>query len=333
MRAAVYSRFGGPEQVRVEEVPKPGPGAGDLLVRVHATTVSAADHRMRSRRVPRGLGLLVGPTLGFFRPRRQVLGMNAAGVVEAVGEQVTTFGPGDEVVASLAPGFGGHAEYVVVPAGGVVARKPAGVSFEDSAALVFGGLTALDFLGRADVSSGRDVLVNGATGSVGSAAVQLAANQGARVTAVCSGSGRDVAMSLGATSVIDYTVEDFTGGGRAYDVVVDCVGNAPWRRVKGCIGPGGALLLVVSDLRGQLGAALKGRRSGRLVTAGGLKSTSDDLAHLLHLAAEGHLRPAVDRTYDLDQIVEAHRYVDTWRKKGNVVVRIGVSGQTGDPED
>ena len=321
MRAAVAHRFGGPEVMAVEEVRKPVPKADELLVRVHASTVSIADHRVRSRDVPKGMWFYIPLALGVFRPRKRVLGMDVAGVVEAVGDEVEGFAPGDEVVAMLGSDFGGHAEYACVSTSKAIARKPANLTWGESVALVFGGSTALSFLNRTRISAGSEVLVNGASGAVGTAAVQLAKHRGARVTAVTSGGNADLVRSLGADRVIDYRAEDFASDGATFDVIVECVGNAPYERVASSLKPDGALLLVITALRGLLGASWHSR-GGRLVTATGEPVTHDDLARLMRLAESGEFRPVIDRTFDLDDIVDAHRYVDTGRKRGNVVLRI-----------
>ncbi|MGY1771007.1 NAD(P)-dependent alcohol dehydrogenase [Blastococcus sp. SYSU D00813] len=322
MRAAVYRRFGGPDTVGVEDVPRPSLGGDDVLIRVRASTVSAADHRARSREVPRGLGLLAAAGIGALRPKHRVLGMDVAGVVEAVGANVTRFVPGDEVVAMPGPAFGGHAEYARIRSVGAVARKPRNMTFEDAVTLVFGGLTARRFLQQAHLVPGATVLVNGASGAVGTAAVQLAAHAGAYVTAVCSGPNRDLVVSLGADRVIDHTTEDFTADPATYDVIVDCVGNAPYERVRHLLRPGGALLLVIADLPAILRAPIRSRRTGHRITTDGGTPTADDLAFLVALAEAGGYRAVRDRTFDLADVAEAHRYVDTGRKRGNVVLRI-----------
>jgi NADPH:quinone reductase-like Zn-dependent oxidoreductase len=322
MRAAVYHRFGGPDTVHVERVAQPPVGPDDVLVRVHASTVSVADHRARSREVPRGLGLLAAAGIGLLRPKHPVLGFDAAGVVETVGANVTAFAPGDEVIAMTGGQFGGHAEYARVPQTAAITHKPRNMTFEDAVTLVFGGLTAHGFLKQASLAPGAAVLVNGASGAVGTAAVQLAAHAGAKVTGVCSGANRELVTSLGAERVIDYTAEDFTAGPATYDVIVDCVGNAPFERVRHLLKPGGALLLVITDLPGLLLARLRGRRTGHVVTADVGTPTAEDLAFLIDLAEAGAYRAVRDRTYDLADIAEAHRYVDTGRKRGNVVLRL-----------
>ncbi|WP_458780536.1 NAD(P)-dependent alcohol dehydrogenase [Arthrobacter sp. D3-16] len=325
MKAAVYRQFGGPDMVQLEERPKPTPRHGELLVRVQASTVSAADHRARTKNVPKGVKLLSSLTLGFITPRIPVLGMDVAGVVESVSPDVTGFAPGDEVIAMLGARFGGHAEYVTVPQNGAVTHKPRNLGFEEAAALVFGGITAQAFLGRANLTLGAEVLVIGASGAVGTAAVQLANLAGAQVTAVCSGGNANLVQSLGARRVIDYTKEDFTQLAETYDIIVDCVGNVPFSRLQPLIKPEGALLSVIADLVGILAARSRSRRTGRHITAGNVPFTAADLTHIAHLAGAGLFHPVIDRTFDLSNIADAHRYVDTGRKKGNVIVRVAPS--------
>jgi NADPH:quinone reductase-like Zn-dependent oxidoreductase len=325
MRAAVYRRFGGPEVVSVEVLPRPSVGRNDVLIRAYASTVSAADHRARSRDVPRGLWLLAAFGIGAFRPKHSVLGMDIAGVVEAVGADVTGYRPGDEVIAMLGADFGGHAEYARVRQGDAIALKPQNMTFEDAVTLVFGGLTARGFLNQAKVVPGATVLVNGAAGAVGTAAVQLANHAGAHVTGICRGANRDLVISLGADRVIDYTTEDFTADATHYDVIVDCVGNAPFKRVRHLLKPGSALLLVIADFQGLMQAPLLSRRTGTLVIASPRKPTAEDLAYLVQLAETGHYRAVRDRTYHLTDIAAAHQYVDTRHKRGAVTVRIASS--------
>jgi NADPH:quinone reductase-like Zn-dependent oxidoreductase len=323
MRAAVSRRFGGPEVVMLESVPRPEPKAGEVLVRVKAAGVSVADHRMRSRDLPRGLGALGLVMLGVFRPRHPILGVDAAGVVEAVGAGVEGLAPGDEVVAM--PGFamGCHAEFVIAKAT-QVGRKPHNLSFEEAAALPFGGSTALSFLAHVELREGVEVLVNGGSSAVGSIAVQLAARAGARVTAVTSTRNIELVRSLGADRVIDYTTTDFAAEDATYDVIVECVGNAPFARVEPVLRKGGTLLLVVADLPGMLGTRRHSRRLGGLVTYQGHALKAADILETLATKSEaGELVPVVDRVYDFDDAVEAHRYVDTGRKRGNVILRVG----------
>ena len=222
----------------------------------------------------------------------------------------------------LGSAFGGHAEYACVPQSNAIARKPRNLSMDESVTLVFGGYTALAYLNHLDLEPGDEVLVNGASGAVGTAVVQLAKLRGARVMAVCSGRNAEFVRSLGDDRVIDYTVEDFTTNGETYDAIVECVGNAPFERVERSIKPGGALLLVITSFRGMLRSSRESKRSGKLVTFAGAPVTGDDLASLVRLAESGEYRPVIDRTYDFAEVEEAHRYVDTGRKRGNVVLRI-----------
>jgi NADPH:quinone reductase-like Zn-dependent oxidoreductase len=221
--------------------------------------------------------------------------------------------------------FGGHAEYAVVPQRAAITLKPANLSFEQAAALVFGGITARVFLDRASLIPGASVLINGASGAVGVAAVQLAHREGARVTAVCSGRNAELVRSLGADRVIDYTTTDFTEDAERYDIVLDAVGNREFARVEPLIKPGGALLSVMSDLSGVVKASSRTRRTGKRVTVGNVPFTSEALMNVARLAEAGLFRPVIDKTFDLADIAEAHRYVDTGRKKGNVVVRVAAT--------
>ncbi|UOQ90230.1 NAD(P)-dependent alcohol dehydrogenase [Agromyces endophyticus] len=325
MRAAYLDRFGPPGVVGVTRIAKPEPRPGELRVRLRASTVSVADQRLRSRRLPRGFSLMVAPTVGLFRPRQHVLGMDGAGVVDAVGTGVTRFAAGDEVIVMRGSRMGCHAEYVTIAADGEVAPKPANLDFDEAAAIVFGGHTAVRYLDRVAIGPGSEVLVNGASGAVGSAVVQLAAARGANVTAVTSGGNTELVRSLGARRIIDYTREDFAAPGEAgrYDVIVECVGNAPFTRVAHLLRPGGALLLVILDLPGLLSAKRQARRSGLVVDHEGGRMGAAGMERLAALAESGVLRPVIDRTYALDEVVEAHRYVDGGHKRGSVVLRIG----------
>lgn len=323
MRAAVIDRFGPPEVVQLVDVPRPTPGPGEVLVRVRTTAVTVADHRMRSRDLPRGMGLAAGAFLGWRRPKHPVLGTDAAGVVEAVGEGVTTYSPGDDVLVMRGFTMGCHAEYLTVPADGGIAPAPGGLTSEEAVSLVFGANTAISFLDRVSLGAGTRVLVNGASGAVGTMAVQLAHAAGAHVTGVTSGRNAELVRSLGADRVIDYATTDFAREDETYDVIVETVGNAPYPRVAPVLRKGGALLLVVSDLPGMLLSWWHGLRGRRLVTFRGAKVPAGRMVErIVELAEAGTLRPVVDRVYDVEEIVEAHRYVDTGRKRGAVVMRM-----------
>ena len=285
--------------------------------------LSVADYRARSRDLPKGLWFFGPLTFGAFRPRIRVLGMDAAGVVESVGTNVTRFAPGDEVVAMLGSAFGGHAEYARIAQTSGIVRKPANLGFEDAVSLIFGGHTAAAFLDRGNVGAGDEILVNGGSGAVGSAAVQLARHRGATVTAVCQRRerrARAVARRRTGSSTTPKT--DFAAEGLTYDAIVECVGIAPFERVESSIKPGGAYLPVISDLRGMLRARGNARRTGTVVPSSSVPSSPELLAEVVALAEQGGLRPVIDSTYELDDVAEAHRRVATGHKRGSVVLRI-----------
>lgn len=320
MKAAIVARYGPPEVVEFREVPTPSPGVGEVRIRVLATAVTAGDWRLRSGVMPRGFGALRGIALGFRGPRKAVLGTDAAGLIDAVGAGVTRFKVGDPVMAF--PGFamGGHAEFLVMPADGRVTPKPVNLSFEEAAALPFGGMTALDFLRRGELREGERVLVNGASGNVGTAAVQLAKHLGAHVTAVCSATNAPLVRSLGADEVIDYATRDFAAGDERFDLVLDSVGNAPYARVQRVLAPGGRLLAVLADLPAVLGSAFAGRTKSHRVIAGPAAEKVEDLMTIAELAAEGKYRPVIDQRFPYERIVDAYRVVDSGRKKGSVIL-------------
>ena len=320
MRAAVYERYGPPEVVEIREVPTPAPKAGEVRIRVRVTTVNAGDWRMRSLDLPRGFNLIGRPMIGMRGPRAKVLGVELAGVIEALGDGVTRWNVGDEVIAYPGLKLGAHAEYVVMPADGRIVKKPAGLSFEEAASLCFGGLTALHFLKKADVRAGERVLVNGASGSVGLAAVQLARDMGAHVTGVASGANEALVRSLGAEGFIDYRKHDFTASGETWDVVVDTAGTAPFRRAARVLPRGGRLAIVLGTLGDMLRAPIQSRTTGRRVIGGGAPERVDDMQELVDLAASGRFRAVIDSTYPFERIVDAHRRADSGRKRGSVVV-------------
>ena len=323
MRAAVYERYGPPEVVAIRNVPTPTPKDGELLIRIHATTVSTGDWRVRSLTLPPGFGPFGRLAFGLTRPRQPILGTELSGVVEAVGEGVSGFKVGDEVFAFGDAKMGCHAEFRSIPANGLVAPKPTNLSFEQAAALSFGGMTMLGYFRRGSLTAGERVLVNGASGTVGSAAVQLARHLGADVTGVCGPTNVELVRSLGANHVIDYTVEDFSENGETYDVIVDTVGNANYSRVKGALSKRGRLLVVLGGLADLLYAPLIGMSGGHRMIAGPAVSRVEDLHRLADIAAAGAFTPVIDQTYPFEQIVDAHRRVETGRKRGSVVVTIG----------
>lgn len=323
MKAILATGYGSPDVLRLQEVPKPEPKDDEVLIRIRATTVSAADWRVRSLDVPTGFGIMVRLAFGISRPRQPILGTDLAGEVVAVGRRVERFHEGDAVIASPGAAMGCHAEYRTMPESGAITRKPESLTFEEAASLPFGGGTALAFLRRAGLRRGERVLVNGASGAVGSAAVQLARHFGAEVTGVCSTANLELVQSLGADRVIDYTREDFTASGIAYDIVVDTVGALTFADMKASLGSRGRLVLVSADLPAMLRTPWVAMTSRRRIVVGPLETTAEDLRLLAELAAAGELRPVIDRCYPLEQSIDAHRYVDTRRKRGSVVLTVG----------
>jgi NADPH:quinone reductase-like Zn-dependent oxidoreductase len=302
LKAIVYDRYGPPEVLQLRELPRPVPADGEILVKVHATTVAAGDWRMRKAE-PFAARLYNG----LFRPKKvTILGFELAGEVEATGKDVQRFKRGDQVFAFTGFGFGAHAQYRclrergTIFKAGLVALKPVNMSFEQAAAAPVGGLTAQAFLRRAEVRRGERVLVHGASGSVGTFAVQLARHLGAEVTGVCSTANVALVKSLGAAHVVDYTRDEFTDRGRVYDVVFDAAGKVSASRCK-----------------------LALRRGGRFVSVmGSAKLQADDLGNLKTLVEAGVLTSVIDRTFALEEIAEAHRYVEQGHKRGNVVITV-----------
>lgn len=319
MKAAIYRRYGPPDVVQIADVPTPDLKTTDVLVKVRATTVSAGDSRLRSANVPRGFGLMMRVVFGIFGPLKPILGWELAGEVAAVGQSVSRFAPGDKVFAAR---MGCHAEYVAVPED-AVAPMPGNLTFGEAAALTFGGLTTLFYLrNKARIQPRERVLINGASGAVGSAAVQLATHFGAVVTGVCSAANAQLVRSLGADRVVDYAKEDFTQARETYDIILDTVGNCSFGRCKPVLAPGGRLLLVVASLGQLVGALVWSSRAGRKVLSGVGSVRAADLLFLRAVAESGAFKPVIDRTYPFARIVDAHAYVDTGRKKGNVVITI-----------
>ncbi len=322
MKAAVYEKYGPPDVVESREVEKPTPKDNEVLIRIHATTVTSGDWRVRSLNLPAGFGLLGRLVFGITRPRQPILGSELAGKIEARGKSVSKFKVGDEVFAFDGARMGCHAEYKCVAEDGALAPKPPNLTYEEAAALAFGGSTALDFFKRAKLKREDKVLVNGASGAVGTAAVQLAKHFGAHVTGVCSTANLELVRSLGATPVIDYTQEDFTQNGETYDIIVDTVGTAPFSRCKNSLKDGGRLLLVLATLPDMLLIPWASMTSCKKVIAGPAAERAEDLRFLAQLAEAGEFKPVIDRRFPFEQIVAAHRYVDTGRKKGNVVITL-----------
>jgi NADPH:quinone reductase-like Zn-dependent oxidoreductase len=323
MKAIVYHRYGPPGVVALAEVPKPTPKGREVLIRIHATTVTTADWRARSLDMPAGFGLLGRLVFGVFGPRKPILGTELAGEVEAVGNAVTRFKAGDQVFAFTGARYGCHAEYRTMAEAGLIARKPANSSFEEAAALSFGGTTALNFLrDKAGIKRGDSVLIVGASGGVGTAAVQIAKHFGAEVTGVCSTANLELVRSIGADRVIDYTREDFARDREIYDIILDTTGTASFSRCESALKQGGRLLVVLGSFAQALGLERPSKESGKRVIAGVAAVNVDNMQLLARLAETGEFKSVIDRSYPLENAAEAHAYVDTGRKRGSVVLSV-----------
>lgn len=317
MNAIVYSEYGPPEVLRLKQINKPKPTDDEILIRIHATAVNSGDWHVR-KADPFAVRLF----FGLMKPKKQILGGVVAGVVEEVGKEVSLFREGDRVFGSTGMKMGGYAEYICLTEKSVITLMPHNLDFEEAAAIPFGANTALHFLRKANIRLNDKVLIYGASGAVGSAAVQLAKYFGAEVTAVCSGRNIDRVKSLGADKAIDYTREDIMASNEHFDVIFEAVGK---RRLKECLQvlmKQGVLLMGSAGLKDTLMAPLISLRGQYKIVCGVMSESPEDMHFIRDLIDEGALKPVIDRTYDLEEIQEAHHYVEKGHKSGNVVVRV-----------
>lgn len=312
MKAIVCTKYGPPDVLQLKEVEKPAPRQNEVLIRIHATSVTASDCILRGFKLRRWspMGFMMGLVIGFTGPRKPILGMVFAGEIESTGRTAKRFAVGDQVFGSTVSGpgirFGAYAEYVCLPENGLIASIPPGLSYAEAAAVPYGAQLALYLVRKANIRSGQKVLIYGASGAIGTAAVQLARYFGAIVTGVCSTANLELVRSLGADAVLDYTAGDSVSAGESYDFILDTVGNAKSSKFKiqckEALAPGGAYISIDDDSP---------------------KNGPEDLVLIRELLAAGKLRPVIDRSYPLEQMAEAHRYVDLGHKKGNVVITVG----------
>ncbi len=313
MKAAVYTQYGPPEVLQVKDVEKPSFKDNEILLKVEATAVNSGDLRLR-KADPFAVRFL----FGLMKPRIQILGSVFSGIVEKVGKDVKRFRPGDEVFGHTDMRFGAYGEYVVVPESGSLALKPARLSYVEAAVIPFGGVTALHFLKKISIKPGQKVLINGASGAVGSAAVQLAKYFGSRVTGICSTANVDMVKSLGADHVIDYTHDDYTKAGETYDVVFDTVNKLPFSTGLQLLTKDGLMILSSAEMPEMLHGFWTSITSTRKVLTGVISHSAEDIDFLKKLVEMDSFKPVLDRTYALEKITEAHAYVERGHKKGNV---------------
>lgn len=321
MKAVVCTKYGAPEVLQIKEVEKPVPKDNEVLIRIHATTVNGADARIRGAVFPSIFKLPVKIAMGFKGPRKNVLGVELAGTIETVGKNVTRYKVGDEVFASTGAAFGGYAEYICLSEKSVMAIKPSNMTFEEAAAVPHCALAALYFLRKGKVQKGEKVLIYGAAGGIGTFAVQIAKAFGAEVTGVCSASGINMVKSIGADKVIDYTKPNFEENFEIYDVVFDTVGKAA---IKNCVNSLKEKGMYLSAVHLKLSRIIDGIKasfsSGKKVIGGVATYTKENLNDLKELIEVGKMKTVIDKQYPLEQIVEAHSYVDTGHKKGHVII-------------
>lgn len=328
MKAIVYTKYGPPDVLQLKEVEKPTPKDNEILVKVYATTVTVADIRVRSFTVPIPVWLPARMVLGFRKPKKAILGMELAGEVESVGKDVKLLQKGDQVFAATLAGFGAYAEYKCLPEDGPVSIKPSNITYEEAAAIPIGARTALYYLRKANIQNGQKVLVYGASGSVGTYAVQIAKYFGANVTGVCSTTNLELVQSLGADKVIDYTNEDFTQSGETYDVIFEAVDKSSFSACMKSLKKDGIYLNVTVPIPGIRMLWTKLTSSKKLILGQDSPENAEALNFLKELVEAGKIKVVIDRCYTFEQIVEAHRYVGKGHKKGNVVITVEHNNKT-----
>ncbi len=322
MKAVLCKKYGPPEVLQLKEVEKPITKDNEVLIRIYATTVTTGDFEIRRFKMPIWLWLPARIGFGFRGPRKKILGQELAGEIEETGKDVKRFRKGDQVFARTGFDLGAYAEYICLSERGVLSKKPTNMTYEEAAAVPLGGIEALHFLKKGNIQSGQKVLINGASGSIGTVAVQIAKYYGAEVTGVCSTRNLDMVRSIGADHVIDYTKEDFTKSGETYDVIFDVIGKSPYSRSLRSLKKNGRYLLANPGLSQMVRGRWTSMRNSKKVITGTPTGKSKDLIFLKELIEAGKIKSVIDRSYPLEKIVEAHRYVEKGHKKGNVVITV-----------
>lgn len=323
MKAVICTRYGGPEVLDLQDIAKPQPKDNEVLIKTHFATVQTGDWTVMSLAMPSGMKFMSRLIFGFFGPRNPILGTELSGTIESVGESVTLFTPGMEVIAMTGMKFGAHAEYIALSENSSIVEKPKNISFQEAASLPFGGTTALDFLcNKARLQKGERVLVNGASGAVGIAAVQIARNVGCEVAAVCSGDHFDLVKKMGASHFVDYRKEDFWDQNYKYDIILDVVGNLRFSKIKSSMTRKGRLLLVSSGLLEILSSAWNSMMNSQKVICGVANEGVEVLKEVVDLTANGDFQAVIDREFSLEEIKEAYTLIEKRHKRGNFVLKI-----------
>lgn len=323
MKAIIYENYGGPEVLKLVEVPTPIPSSNEILIKVMAASVTTADWRLRSLSMPYGFKFIARLIFGFKKPRQKILGTELSGIVVGVGKNVGKFKIGDQLIAQVGAKMGAYVEYRCLNENEVIVKKPAFLSFAEAATISFGFTTAWAFLvTKANLQPRQTILINGASGSIGSAAIQIAKHLGTTVTAVCSGQNRDLVKKLGADFVIDYNTKDFKVDGIHYDYILDSVGNLSFAQIKNSLNEKGKFLLVSGDLPQLLTAPLVNLSGRKKIIAAPVPENLHTLQTIVNLFAEKKLVPVVDQVFSMEEISKAHAYVDKRHRKGNVAIEI-----------
>ena len=322
MKAIVWSKYGPPDVLHLKEVEKPTPKDNEVLIRVYAATVTAGDCELRRFDIPVYLWLFVRIMIGIRKPKIKILGQELSGEIESVGKEVTQFKKGDSVFAATEMHLGAYAEYACLPGSVVMAIKPANMTYEEAATVPTGGINALHFLKKGNIRSGQKVLINGAGGSIGTYAVQIAKSYGAHVTCVDSKGKLDMLRSIGSDQVIDYTQEDFTRNGKTYDIIIDVVGKISFSGSVGSLSQNGRYILGNPRPSGMIKGLWTSMTSGKKVISELASYKPEDLIFLKELIEAGKIKSVIDRKYSLEKVAEAHSYVETGQKTGNVVISI-----------